>query len=98
MKALDINRVTDANPSAVFTAKVAGAVKFIQVKGWAKNGVLAVVVKCEAGSNWNFDVTRGEEVEVSFRSVLAVAFDSAIEFRKDAMAKNEAHSYATRNW
>ena len=98
MKALDINRVTDANPTAVFTAKINGAVKLITVTGWTLKGVRAVVVKCEAGSNWNFDVTRGEEVEVYFRSVQAVAFDSAIEFRKDALAKHEAHCHATRNF
>jgi hypothetical protein len=98
MKALDINKVIDAKPTAIFSAKVAGEVKLIQVKGWAVKGVIAVVVSCEAGGNWNFDVTRGEEIEVSYRSVLGVAFDSAIELRKDAMAKNEAHAYATRNW
>lgn len=98
MKALDINRVTDANPTAVFTAKVNGAVEHIMVKGWALKGVVAVVVKCEAGSNWNFDVTRGEEIEVSFRSVQAVAFESAIAFRNDALAKHEAHCHATRNF
>jgi hypothetical protein len=98
MKALDINRVTDAKPTAIFTAKVNGDVKLIQVTGWTRKGVQAVVVKCEAGANWNYDVTRSEEIEVFCRSVLAVAFDSAIEFRKDVMAKAEAHGYATRNW
>ena len=98
MKALDINQVVDAKPTAIFAAKVNGAAKFIQVKGWTLKGVLAVVVHCEAGSNWNFDLVRGEEVEVFFRSVQAVAFDSAIDFRKDAMAKHEAHCHITRNW
>ncbi len=98
MKALDINRVVDTKPTAIFSAKVAGVIKHIQVKGWARTGVIAVVIHCEAGSNWNFDLVRGEEVEVSFRSVQAVAFDSAIDFRKDAMAKHEAHCHITRNW
>jgi hypothetical protein len=98
MKALDVNQVVDTKPTAIFSAKVAGAVQHIQVKGWAQKGVIAVVVHCEAGANWNFDVTRGEEVEVSFRNIQAVAFDSAIEFRKEVMTKHEAHSYATRNW
>jgi hypothetical protein len=98
MKALDINKVVDAKPTAVFSAKVAGAVKYIQVKGWAQKGVIAVVVHCEAGANWNFDVTRGEEIEVSFRGIQAVAFDSHLDFRKDVMAKAEAHGYAAHNY
>lgn len=98
MRALDISRLVQAKPAVIFTAKVAGAVEHIQVKGWTKKGVLAVVVNCEAGGNWNFDITRGEEFEVFFRSVQAVAFDSAIDFRKNAMAKHEAHCHITRNW
>lgn len=98
MKALDINKVIDAKPKAIFSAKIDGVAKLIQVKGWTINGVLAVVVDCKAGDNWNFDVVHGDEVEVLFRNVKALEFDSAIEFRKEVMTKNDAHFNAVRNY
>ena len=98
MKALDISRTLQEKPKAVFLAKITGAVEHIQVTGWTKKGVVAVVVKCEAGENWNYDITRGEEIEVFYRSVQVLAFDSHLDFRKDVMTKAEAHGFATHNW
>jgi hypothetical protein len=98
MKALDISRIVQEKPKAVFLAKIAGAVEHIQITGWTKKGVVAVVVKCEAGANWNYDITRGEEIEVLYRSVQVLAFDTHLDFRKDVMKKAEAHGFATHNY